>query len=303
MTWTSEQISRVETFEELIRWGERLFIEAGLTFGHGTDNPWDEAAQLVLAAAGFSPARTTHDLKRLLQPKQKQAAVELLLRRVKTREPAAYLLRRAWFAGLEFYVDARVLIPRSPIAELIENQLEPWVRVEGVHRVLDLCTGSGCLGIACAYAFPEAAIDLADVSDAALEVARINVERHVLRDRVRVIQSDLFEQLGGQCYDLILANPPYVDEKSMAALPEEYCHEPKLGLAGGGDGLRVARRILNQAADHLNANGVLIMEAGNSARALAGRYPEVPFMWLDFARGGHGVFVLTHTQCKDYFRP
>jgi ribosomal protein L3 glutamine methyltransferase len=303
MTWTSEQICRVETFEDLIRWGERLFIESGLTFGHGTDNPWDEAAQLVLAAAGISPARTTHDLKCLLQPKQKQAAVELLLRRVKTREPAAYLLRRAWFASLEFYVDARVVIPRSPIAELIENQLEPWVRYEGVQQVLDLCTGSGCLGIACAYAFPEANIDLADVSDAALEVARINIERHILRDRVRVIQSDLFEQLGGQCYDVILTNPPYVDDKSMAELPEEYCHEPKLGLAGGRDGLRVVRRILYQAADHLNANGVLIMEAGNSAQTLASRYPEVPFMWLDFARSGHGVFVLTYAQCKDYFGP
>jgi ribosomal protein L3 glutamine methyltransferase len=303
MTWTSEQISRVETFEDLIRWGERLFIEAGLTFGHGTDNPWDEAAQLVLAAAEFSPARTTYDLKRLLQPKQKQVAVELLLRRVKTREPSAYLLRRAWFAGLEFYVDARVLVPRSPIAELIENQLEPWVRYEGVQRVLDLCTGSGCFGIACAYAFPEAGIDLADVSDAALEVARINVERHVLQDRVRVIQSDLFEQLGGQRYDVILANPPYVDDKSMAKLPEEYCHEPRLGLAGGRDGLRIVRRILSQVVHHLNAKGVLIMEVGNSARTLASRYPEVPFMWLDFARGGHGVFVLTHGQCKDYFPP
>jgi ribosomal protein L3 glutamine methyltransferase len=301
MTWTSEQISRVETFEDLMRWGERLFIEAGLTFGHGTDNPWDEAAQLVLAAAGFSPATTTHNLKRRLQPNQKQAAVELLLQRVKTREPAAYLLRRAWFAGLEFYVDARVVVPRSPIAELIENQLEPWVRYEEVQRVLDLCTGSGCLGIACAYTFPEAGIDLADVSDAALEVARINVERHVLRDRVRVIQSDLFQQLGGQCYDVILANPPYVDDKSMAELPEEYCHEPRVGLAGGRDGLRVAVSILNQVADHLNANGVLIMEVGNTARTLASRYPEVPFLWLDFARGGHGVCVLTRAQCKDYF--
>ena len=298
----SDQVSQAQTFEDLIRWGERLFIDAGLTFGHGTDNPWDEAAQLVLTGAGFSPENTTHDFKRLLQPEQKEAAVELLLRRVKTRQPAAYLLRRAWLAGLEFYVDTRVLVPRSPMAELIENHLEPWVRYEGVHRVLDLCTGSGCLGIACAYAFPQAGIDLADVSDAALEVAKINVERHSLWDRVRVIQSDLFEQLGGQCYDVILANPPYVDDKSMAELPDEYRHEPKLGLAGGKDGLTFASSILTQAADHLNARGVLIMEVGNSARALASRYPEVPFMWLDFARGGHGVLVLSRAQCKDYFQ-
>ena len=297
-----EHARQAETFEELIRWGEKIFIEAELTFGHGTDNPWDEAAQLVFTAAGFSPQNTTHDLKRPLHAKQKQAAIELLLRRVKTRKPAAYLLRRAWFAGLEFYVDARVLVPRSPMAELIENQLEPWVRYEGVHRVLDLCTGSGCLGIACAYAFPEADIDLADVSDAALEVARINVERHGITDRVRVIQSDLFEHLGGHCYDVILANPPYVDDKSMVELPDEYRHEPKLGLAGGKDGLTFAGSILTQAADHLNAKGVLIMEVGNSACALASRYPEVPFTWLDFTRGGYGVFVFSRAQCKDYFR-
>ena len=293
----------IRNLGELIRCGERLFEKAGLVFGHGTQSAWDEAAQLVLWSLGLSPQKTDHDLERAVSACEINVAWVLLNRRVKERIPAAYLTHEGWFAGHLFYVDERVLVPRSPLAELIEERLIPWVDADGVASVLDLCAGSGCIGIACAHAFPDAHVDLTDVSDDALEVARENISRHALQDRVEAIQSDLFERLKGRRYDVIISNPPYVNTQTLAALPAEYRHEPVMGFAGGEGGLEVVVRVLRQAAAHLEPHGVLILEVGDSESALLERYPQVPFMWLEFSRGGRGVFLLDAAQCIEYFGP
>lgn len=301
MNKVSHPPADIKRLGELIRWGECLFEAAGLVFGHGTQNAWDEAALLILWSIGLSPQRTDHDLNRELSTIEIDSVWELLRRRVEERLPAAYLIRQAWFAGLAFYVDERVLVPRSPLAELIEERLVPWIAAERVKSILDLCTGSGCIGIACAYAFPNARVDLSDLCDGALQVARENITRHALQHRVETIRSDLFEHLEGRRYDVIISNPPYVDERTMASLPAEFRHEPVTGLAGGRDGLAMVERILVQTATHLQPHGVLIMEVGESEAALLERYPDVPFMWLEFARGGEGVFLLEAAQCRDYF--
>lgn len=290
----------VKTLGELISWGAMQFETASLVFGHGSDNAWDEAALLVLHAVGLPPENTRHDLEQVLTDQQKQLACSLLLRRIAERKPAAYLIHQAWFAGLRFYVDERVLIPRSPLAELIEARLEPWIQAHRVRSILDLCTGSGCIGIACAYYFPHAHIDVSDISSAALEVARENIEHHGLQERVAAIQSDLFEELRERRYDIIISNPPYVDAENLAALAPEYGYEPAIALAGGEYGLDLVERILRQSAQHLNPEGVLIIEVGDSEANLVARYPQIPFMWLEFERGGYGVCVLTAEQCLAY---
>lgn len=294
-------VPQVQTLGEVIRRGARWFEQAGLHFGHGCDNAWDEAAYLALHALGLSPAVTDHDLATCLTKHEAQAVRALFDRRVKERRPVAYLTRAAWFAGLRFYVDERVLVPRSPIAELIEAGFEPWVRQADVKQVLDLCTGSGCIGIACAYAFPAARVDLSDVSAEALEVAQENIRRHRLTARVRAVQSDLFEHLQGRTYELMVCNPPYVTAAEMATLPKEHRHEPVLGLRGGDDGLDVVMRLLADAKHYLSGDGILVMEVGDSERALTRTRPDVPFLWLEFERGGHGVFLLTAEQCAHYF--
>ncbi|HEC19572.1 MAG TPA: 50S ribosomal protein L3 N(5)-glutamine methyltransferase [Gammaproteobacteria bacterium] len=289
-------IDELQTLGDFVRWGASRFLEMNLHFGHGTDNALDEAFYLVTNALYLPHDIPPYMMQSRLLPSERAEVLALLQRRIDTRLPAPYLTYEAWFAGLPFYVDERVLIPRSPIAELIEARFEPWVDASQVHHILDLCTGGGCIAIACAKAFPFARVDGTDLSADALAVAAQNVQRHQVQDQVRLHQGDLFAGLDGQRYDIIVSNPPYVDAEDMAELPEEYRHEPELALASGEDGLDIIRRILQQAGAFLNPQGVLIVEVGNSAAALVEAYPELPFTWLEFERGGPPVFLLTAEQ-------
>jgi ribosomal protein L3 glutamine methyltransferase len=284
------------TPRQLINWATQQFEAADLHYGHGTDNAHDEAVFMVLRTLGLPFAVDEDRLDRNISEEQKKLIVSRIQDRIRTRKPAAYILNEAWFAGLPFYVNESVLVPRSPFAELILEKFSPWCDAAKVHAILDIGTGSGCIAIASALAFPEAQIDATDISTEALAVARRNVELHAVHNRVTLIQSDLFEQITDRKYDLIIANPPYVDAEDMAALPAEYQHEPISGLRAGQDGLDVVRRILHTAGQHLTENGVIAVEVGNSQAALIKQYPEVPFLWLEFARGGEGVFLLTRDE-------
>jgi ribosomal protein L3 glutamine methyltransferase len=292
--------AQLETIVDFVRWGASRFNEAGLYFGHGTNNAVDEALFLCLHALHQIPPLAPELHHARLTEAEKEAVLALFQRRIEERLPVPYLTHEAWFGGMSFYVDERVLVPRSPIAELIEGRFAPWVDEEGTEQILDLCTGSGCIAIACAMAFPWAEVDAADISPDALEVANINIERHQMQHQVRTVQSDLFAGLKGRRYDLIVSNPPYVDAEDMAALPEEFRKEPALGLAAGEDGLDLVLKILVQAPDYLAPHGVLVVEVGNSDEALVARFPEVPFEWLEFERGGHGVFLLQAETLREF---
>ena len=287
------------TILDWIRFASSQFQRHELYFGHGTDNAWDEAVLLVTGSLHLPYDLTPEQGQCRLIDDEKQLLAERVQARVESRTPVAYLINEAWFAGLPFYVDERVLVPRSPLAEMIQNRVSPWMDGIEPSRILDLCCGSGCIGIASLQAFPEAQLDLADLSGDALDVAQINVERYGLYDQVAMIQSDLFGSLQGP-YDLILSNPPYVDAEDLADMPAEYHHEPAMGLGSGDDGLDITRRILAQAADYLSEQGVLVVEVGNSWINLEAAFPEVPFHWVSFEHGGDGVFVFTRADLVRY---
>ena len=297
----AEEFQQLQTAKDVIRWSASRFSEAGLDFGHGMSTALDEAVYLVLRGLHLPVDTPAIYWDGLLTTAEKQHLFELMQQRIQERIPAAYIMQEGWFSGLSFYIDERVLVPRSPIAELVENQFAPWVDPDAVDSVLDLCTGSGCIGIACAYAFPGANVDLVDISPEALAVAEINIQRHDASSLVKTIQSDGFKHLDTERYDIIVSNPPYVDAEDMDALSAEFKHEPELGLSSGQDGLDLTRQILQEASKHLNDEGILVVEVGNSMYALEETYPEVPFQWLEFERGGDGIFLLTKEQLLTHF--
>ncbi len=265
---------------------------AGIFLGHGTDNSWDEALHLALPLLAIPFDAEPDVLQRVLMSDELVILEAARERRIAGRIPTPYITQQAWFCGLLFYVDERVLIPRSPLGELIDDGFYQWLQYEPEH-ILDLCCGSACIAIACAEAFPAARIDAADISTDALAVAAINVEQYQLQDRLQLVESDMFSGLLDRRYDLIVCNPPYVDADDMNSLPDEYRHEPELALASGDDGLDFTRRLLREAHKHLTDAGILIVEVGNSAEALENAFPTVPFVWLEFQRGGDGVFMFT----------
>ena len=283
----------LRTVRDLLRFAVSRFDEAQLVYGHGTDNAYDEAAYLILHGLHLPLERLEPFLDAHLLSGEVNAVLDILERRVRDRVPAAYLTREAWLGDFKFYVDERVIVPRSHIAEALDQGLVAWIPdADSVSRALDLCTGSGCLAILLAHAFARATVDASDISAAALEVARRNVQDHGLSERVRPVASDLFAALGNECYDVIVSNPPYVTEAAMQTLPPEHRHEPALALAGGSDGLGVVRRILQQAKRHLTRNGMLVVEVGEGRAMLEAAYPDLEFTWLEGPAGGGSVFLL-----------
>lgn len=289
----SELLDDLQTIRDWLRWGASRFNEARLCFGHGCDNAHDEAAWLILHALHLPPDRLDPYLDARLTRHERLAVLELLQQRIARRLPAAYLTREAWQAGLRFYVDERVLIPRSYFADLLVEGFAPWVDdPEGIESALDLCTGSGCLAILMAHAFPHARIDAADISADALEVAKRNVADYALKERVRLVQGDLFAKLGKRKYDLIISNPPYVTAQAMRELPAEYRHEPENALAAGDDGLDIVRRILAGARAHLKPQGLLAVEVGHNRDIVEAAFPDLPLTWIDTESGEGKIFLL-----------
>lgn len=301
--YLDQAIEDLVSILDMVRWSVSRFNDADVFFGHGTDNAWDEAVTLVLFALHLPQDITIQTGDGLfaarLTRSERQKIAELVLKRVQTRLPLPYLTHQAWFCDLPFYVDERVLIPRSPFAELINNQFVPYVKEP--LRILDLCTGGGCIAIALAHAFPEAQVDALDISQDALDVAQINIEEHGLVERVFPIKSDLLEQVDGQVYDLMVCNPPYVDAEDMDDLPAEFRHEPALALAAGDDGLDLVEKILKSAAMNLSANGWLFVEVGNSIVHFAQRFPDLDIDMIDCDAGGDGVFAVSQATLAGYF--
>lgn len=276
---------------DYIRWGASRFMAADLSFGHGSDNAVDEAAHLVLDALHLDPGLPDAYLDAHLTPAERAAVLAVITKRIETRLPAPYLTGRAWFAGLEFFVDSRVIVPRSPIAELIDAGFQPWLEHREPLSVLDLCTGSGAIAIACAGLFPEARVVATDASADALAVARINCDKHDMGPQVELVQADLFDGLDGKPFDLIVSNPPYVTKAEWSGLDPEFRHEPGFAFHGDADDLKLVERILFDAPAHLAEDGLLVMEVGASAFLLEDRYPDLPVSWVELERGGVGVGV------------
>ncbi len=295
--------AELQTLRDFLRWTTSRFLEAGLFYGHGNEDAFNEASQLILSSLNL-PVNELPELflDARLSSDEKDKLLCLIEKRIEQRIPLPYLTHEAWFAGLPFYVDERVLIPRSPFAELIDNQFQPWLESpDELGRILDLCTGSGCIAIALAMAFPDAAVDAVDISEDALAVADINIKKHQLEDQVQAIQSDCWQAIEPQQqYDLIVSNPPYVGAEEMAGLPAEYRHEPASALEAADNGLALVREILLKAADYLSDNGLLFVEVGNSDLAVDAAWPDMAFMWLDFESGGHGIFMLDKAQCLEF---
>ena len=296
-------VEDLATIQDMMRWAYSYFNASDLYYGHGYDNAWDEAQQLVLAAL-YLPADVPEAMyQSRLTLVEKERVIHLIETRLGTRQPVAYLTNSAWFCGSEFYVDERTIVPRSPIGELIMQKFAGLIDHEP-KRILDMCTVSGCIAIACAQQFLEAEVDAVDLSLDALDVAQINIERHGLAERVFPISSDLFNDIPKDKYDLIVTNPPYVDEEDLDDMPQEFHFEPEMSLGSGADGLDITKRILAQAADYLTDNGVLVCEVGNSMVHLIEQFPTVPFNWIEFKNGGLGVFSLTRAQlleCRHLF--
>jgi ribosomal protein L3 glutamine methyltransferase len=296
----SAPIDEFLTLRDWLRWAVSRFTAAGLFFGHGTDNAWDEAIWMLLATLKLPRDRLEPFLDARLTRDERLAVANVIEQRVARRLPAAYVLNEAWLGPYRFYVDERVIVPRSYFAELLADNLAPWVEdPEAVTSALDLCTGSGCLAIVMAHTFPNATIDAIDISPAALAVARRNIAEHGLTACVQAIESDLFAAVPGKRYDLILSNPPYVTAEAMAALPPEYRHEPSLALAAGEDGMDVVRRILGEARMHLNPNGFIAIEVGHNHAQVEAAFPDLPAVWLDTASSSGKIFLVGYDDLPD----
>ena len=288
---------------DFIRFGLSRARAEPLHYGHGTDNAWDDILTLVLGSLSLPIGVDPLLLQAQLTKDEKTFLCQQLKRRIVDRVPVPYLTHEAYFCDLTFYVDERVLIPRSPIAELINQQFSPWIQADTVERILDLCTGGGCIAIACCAAFPEAQVDAVDISSDALAVAEMNRQRHGVQDQLTLIESDCFAAVPAVRYDIIVSNPPYVGSDEMQTLPNEYRHEPVLALETGNNGLAIVDTILHAAHEYLTDDGILVVEVGNSEEALVDAYPDVPFVWLDFEHGGQGIFLLTAKEIKHHFGP
>lgn len=304
-SFPQEDYGQLHSILDWVRYCTSQLNQSDVYFGHGTDNAWDEAVVIVLFSVSLPPdmAQKTSDAlfnARLVQA-EKEQVVALLTQRINTLEPLPYLTNQAWFAGYPFYVDHRVLIPRSPFAELINDEFAQWL-TQPPQLIMDLCTGGGCIAIALAHQFVHAQVDALDISEDALEVAALNITEHGLAERVYPVQSDVFSGVMGQKYDLIVSNPPYVDAEDMSDLPQEFLHEPALALAAGHDGLDIVETILQQAPEHLTAHGWLFVEVGNSSVHMQTRFPGLAVQWIDFEQGGQGVFAVDRQTLVDYWQ-
>ncbi len=293
---------KLRTVGDAIKFAQDLLGRRKVFFGHGTDNSWDEAVYLVLFNLDIEQTLTEKILQRNLASKERQSILQMLKKRVEEKIPLAYLTGEAYFAGLKFYVDSRVLIPRSPLGELIGNKFHPWLLTEKVTNILEIGTGSGCIAIGCAKVFKEARVDAVDIDESALQVAHINCLRHRVKSRIRLLQGDLFSKIpAGQHYDIIISNPPYVGEEEFNSLPREYYYEPKQALLAGKRGDEFAVAILEQAVNYLKPRGILVIEVGNSASLVAKKYRKLPLLWLEFENGDSEVILVTREQLVEFF--